>query len=528
MTAPAATPRVSILIPNYNNGIQTSLGQKHDLIGQLLDSLCKTLGDDPTPLEILAFDDGSTDDSLATLRDWATRTWRGGQPFLRLMEAPHCGVLSITANKLVRASRGDILVRLDGDVQCLTPRWAAKLCAVFDQGPPRLGVVGPKQLGSDGRIHAFGDMIFHPKGYHHLALGCDRYAVQRPLEVDHVMGCFYCCRRAVYDEVGGFDEKMLRGQTIDFGIAARLRGWSCIAVPHIEFAHHHGLRRHRSTLADTDDGVDQTLAYFQKKWGFCRIAPDLEVVREKFTGTPLLWNAAVFGIPLHRDPVAMPWPRPTKLEDTAWGLYASDELFRQQVNLRLAAVMQVLEQVRAEPTVAVPGCGVGLLPHLLALRGVRVVAFEENPHEAALAQQMTAQHKYPASPPTILHQPDPKRLPLGDRAAALVVLCDVVQRHPNPVAVLRECGRVVEPDGRLMVATPQSSHVLPSPTDAEHGYRVPELIGQIRSASGCVVVNDAKPRATHHPLIVVAQPVAAYKAERANSESKPQSQPVAA
>jgi glycosyltransferase involved in cell wall biosynthesis/SAM-dependent methyltransferase len=506
----ASAPRVSILIPNYNNGRDSSTDGRHDLIARLLESLRRTLDDDPTPLEIIAYDDGSTDDSRQTLRDWSQKTWRSGQRFLKLIEAPHCGVLSVTANKLVHASVGDILVRLDGDVECLTDRWAASLCELFDQGPPRLGVIGPKQLGSDGRIHAFGDFVLHPKGYHHLAQGFDRYAVRHAIEVDHVMGCFYCCRRAVYDEVGGFDERILRGQTVDFGLAARFKGWSAIAVPHIEFAHHHGVRSERATRADSESGVDHTLAYFREKWGFCRIAPDLDVVRERYRGTPLLWNAAVFGMP--REAQAAPVVRPTQIDQTAWGAYASDESYRRQINLRLGAVVEVLKQVKDEPRVAVLEAGVGLVPHLLATRGLTVAGVESNPHEAALAQSIMAQHDYPGPRPTITHQAEPRHVPLDDGSAEVVLLCDVVQRHRNPARLLAEARRVLADEGRLVVTTRQHPRSLPTALDSEHPYQVPELVGQIRRAAGCTVINDPTPRAPDHPLIAVGKPVAAAAA----------------
>ena len=69
------------------------------------------------------------------------------------------------------------------------------------------------------------------------------------MPVDHVMGAFYCCRKAVYEDLGGYDEQFLRGQTIDFGLQARLRGWQCLAVPDIEYIHAHTLRGHRQTEA---------------------------------------------------------------------------------------------------------------------------------------------------------------------------------------------------------------------------------------------------------------------------------------
>jgi len=49
MSDPA--PRVSILIPNYNNGTASSRDGKTDLIADLLQSLHDSLQDDPTPIE---------------------------------------------------------------------------------------------------------------------------------------------------------------------------------------------------------------------------------------------------------------------------------------------------------------------------------------------------------------------------------------------------------------------------------------------------------------------------------------------
>src|SRR5262245_26741676 len=121
-------PRVSILIPNFNNGRQSSRSGKDDLLGNLLRSLQQMLRDDPTPFEIIAYDDGSTDDSLATLREWSKKRWPTGRPFMELIEAEHCGYLSRVANILSRRARGEILVRLDGDIISLTPNWVSRLC----------------------------------------------------------------------------------------------------------------------------------------------------------------------------------------------------------------------------------------------------------------------------------------------------------------------------------------------------------------------------------------------------------------
>ncbi len=504
MSHPA--PRVSILIPNYNNGKASSHDGKTDLLGDLLQSLLDTLDDDPTPLEIIAYDDGSTDDSLDTLRGWSKKTWRGGEAFLKLIEAEHTGVLSIGANRLVRESSGDILVRLDGDTQMLTRRWAARLCEVFDQGPPRLGVVGPKQLRPDGKVHAFGDWLLHPKGYHHIFAGAARDSITQAIEVDHVMGCFYCCKREVYDEVGGYDENILRGQTIDFGLTARLKGWSCFAVPQIEYVHRHGLRGARQTTADTQEGVKQTLDTFRQKWGFDRIAPDLDAVRERYAGTPLLWNARVFGIPPSPPSSAEDAPD-LPIQQSEWTRYGQDPSYKAATDLRAAVAMQVIQQAGKPKRIAVIGCGAGLLTHMLAGQGLSCIGADRDPARIRLAQQCVAGQNYPGGKPAFMHQSEAGRLPLEDGAVAMALLFDQIERHANPVALLREAHRVVTDDGVLAIVTPRPRQA-PIGIDPRDCYRAVELLGQLGAVGGWQVLTDPRQGNPDHPLIVVVKRLA--------------------
>jgi GT2 family glycosyltransferase/SAM-dependent methyltransferase len=510
MSDPA--PRVSILIPNYNNGKASSHDGRTDLIADLLGSLHDTLHDDPTPLEIIAYDDGSTDDSLDTLRTWSDKTWRGGEAFLRLIEEEHTGVLSIGANRLVRESGGDLLVRLDGDTQMLTRNWAALLCRTFDPGPPRLGVVGPKQLRPDGKIHAFGDWLLHPKGYHHIHAGAERQAVTQALEVDHVMGCFYCCKRAVYDDVGGYDENILRGQTIDFGLSARLKGWSCIAVPHIEYIHRHGLRKARDTAADTQEGVRQTLDTFRRKWGFDRIAPDLDAVREKFVGTPLLWNARVFGTPPPSAATPDQEAPDLAIEQSQWARYGQDAAFKQATDLRAAVALQVMSQIGPpapdKPRKAVVlGCEAGLMVHLLAGRGIPCIGTDTDPAKIRLARRCVANQDYPGETggrPQFKHQSDPGRAPLDDAAVEVALLFDRIETHDNPVALLRDAHRVLAEDGVLVIVTKRPRQAR-DPHEAQRCYRASELLAQLQAVGGWQILSDPRQGDPSHPLIVIAR-----------------------
>ncbi len=500
-----STPRVSILIPNYNNGRSSSNAGDIDLIAGLLGSLFKTLKDDPTPLEIIAVDDGSTDDSLDTLRKAAAQTWRGGQPFITLIEREHCGVLSVVANQLVDACSGDILVRLDGDIQILTPDWVSKLMRAFDNGPDDLGVIGPKQLDAMGQVHSFGDFILHPMGYHHVAAGMPRFAVGRATEVDHVMGCFYCCRRAVHDELEGYDETILRGQTIDFGLRARLKGWRCWAIPQIEFVHLHHLRQHRSTKADTTNGIMQTIERFREKWGFCRISPDLAEVWDRYSDTPLCWNANVWGRPLDEVPPALnPDGTPLTLEHSQWATYTKNEKTRRWFDFYAGLTQEVAQQRDGAERVLIVEAGEGLLPHMIAKQGMKVVGTDRSRARIDLAQQCTqGQHAEDAL--SYVHQEDHRVLPLEDEQFDLIMLCEVLEKHPNPSGLITELSRVAK-DGATLVASSSNGRSIPSHESvAAQPYQLGQMMLQINANLGWRTTSDPEQETPGQPAIVAAE-----------------------
>ena len=507
----AKSPRVSILIPNYNNGKQSSVTGGDDLIANLLKSLDRTLHDDPTPFEIIAYDDGSTDDSLQTLRQWSQRRLRD-RPFLQLIEAEHCGVLSRSANLLSRRARGDILVRLDGDVVCLTGRWVSRLCQVFDHGAQRLGIVGPKQLGPDGRIIAYGDWVLHPCGYVHVGQDLPRDAVRYPMEVDHVMGCFYCCRKRVFEELNGYDEQILRGQTVDFGLRARLAGWFCMAVPHIEFLHAHSLRIRRQTRADSHEGVDYTLKVFEQKWGFHRLAADLDEVGRRYAGTGLTWNRQWFGPAARTSPAA----EPVNPGMGQWTRFVKDAAFRQQVDWQIKVTMDVVRQVGGANLAGQVGCGQGLAVHLLARAGLNCIGMDRQQANIELARRCTGGQTYPQSPPRFAHIADQRlgSLPLGNEQVDLLLLFEQMERHANPVALLREARRVLAPGGKLLVISRRRPPETFDPSDPSaagrgdgvHLYRYRQLLNQIKAAGGWTLwVDGQSDDPTREMMIVLAQ-----------------------
>lgn len=469
--------RATVIIPNYNNGRASSRDGSRDFLGDLLESLERTLAHDPTDLEILIADDGSTDDSLATARAWTRKRWapgtvRAGRPIVRLVELPHCGVLSRVLNALHGASEGDYICRLDGDVILDTPDWVARCVELLD-AHPRVAVVTGLQKLPDGRVHALGDAIISPLGYHHLGQGLPDSALPDVVEVEHAMGCFHASRRSAIAEIGGYDESVLRGQTEELAMRLNLAGWGALATTRVVFRHFHGERHWRPNTADTGEGLARSLERFRAKWGFDRLAPDLALAWERWRGTPLMDRARVGG------------PRAWSPSDSGdlpageeFSRFGTDATLQAQIGGELALLRQF------DGDTAILGARSGLTALLRASDGVRVAAVEEHaPSMSALAPFVARTPKAQQFlTPVAVGDLACTRLP--DGAFKNVALLDSTERYWNPVGLLREGRRLLAADGHLIVRSRARGARFESRGDTLHLFAAHELYQIVRHSSG--------------------------------------------
>jgi glycosyltransferase involved in cell wall biosynthesis len=87
-------PRVSVVIPNYNNA---------KFLNECIDSvLIQTF----KPIEIIVVDDGSSDDSIQILEDYGTK--------IKLIKSGHCGA-SRARNLGMQIATGELIALLDSD-----------------------------------------------------------------------------------------------------------------------------------------------------------------------------------------------------------------------------------------------------------------------------------------------------------------------------------------------------------------------------------------------------------------------------
>ena len=318
-------PPVSLLIPNKNN--ERAL----DLVFERLAEY--TTYDD---FEVVVVDDGSTDASPEILR-----RWRDSGRFSRfvLEERPASGVV-VTLNRGLELASGELVVQLDGDATVETPGWLTKMVAFFTSDE-RIGVVSPTIAFDSGRVHAFGVNLVGPEGLHDrgtrllepVGRRTVHQKVERPpwreapfgdvtAEVDTGIGCCMMYRREDALAVGGYDLgfQPVWFDDIDLALSIRHRlGKKAFFLPQVLVMHRVGLRTEREApsrrevfqaavgarlppgfkaalTGRTGIGEPEHLkrlrhhyAYWQEKWGWDLLNPDMAEVRRRYGSTEVCW-----------------------------------------------------------------------------------------------------------------------------------------------------------------------------------------------------------------------------------------------
>jgi ADP-heptose:LPS heptosyltransferase/GT2 family glycosyltransferase len=145
-------------------------------------------------------------------------------------------------NAGARAASGAVLLFLNDDVEARDPGW---LAALLEQAlRPEVGVVGARLLYPDGKLQHAGIALSPTGGLHsHRFLpeghpGPFGRAVSLR-NVSAVTGACLMVRRAVFEQVGGFDEAhAVINNDVDFCLRVRDAGLEVVCTPHAELVHH--------------------------------------------------------------------------------------------------------------------------------------------------------------------------------------------------------------------------------------------------------------------------------------------------
>lgn len=216
--------RVSVVIPNLNG---------RNLLGDCLTSLEKQTFRD---FEVVLVDNASDDRSVDFVKD--SFKW-----VAKIIENSENVGFAAASNQGINASCGEFIALLNNDTEA-HPEWLEQLVKAAEANPGS-GMFASKTLFFDDRniIDTTGH-LFYPDGLNRGRgrLETDEGQYDDKTDVFFPSGCAGLYRRAMFDEIGLFDEyHFAYGDDTDVGVRGRLAGYGCLFVPDAVVYHHYSM-----------------------------------------------------------------------------------------------------------------------------------------------------------------------------------------------------------------------------------------------------------------------------------------------
>lgn len=236
-------PHVSVVVPVYNDPAG---------VGETLDALvAQTYPRDRH--EVLAVDNGSTDDTRAVIREFAA-----DHDHVHLVVEDEVQGAYAARNAGIERATGEVLAFLDADVT-VPDGWLADAVAAMEDR-------GADYLGCEVALSA-------PEGPDSAATRYDRrtgFPIQRYVEeFGFAPTCGLLVRRSVVADVGPFDPRLVSGGDVEFGNRVRDAGRDLHYAPDVPVTHptRTTVRALAAKAARVGRGRYQLRAYYPGRYG---------------------------------------------------------------------------------------------------------------------------------------------------------------------------------------------------------------------------------------------------------------------
>lgn len=219
---------ISVVVVTWN---------RRDLLRSCLQSL--TRQNLNQPFEVVVVDNGSDDGSPEmVLQEYGKST----RFRVQVIRNPENRGFCAANNQGFAASDTELVALLNNDAEA-EPNWLEKLAGAFD-GRPDVGMAASKILVYEDprRIDKAGHLIYPDGQNRGRGSGeLDEGQYDRVEEILWPDGCAAMYRRAMLDQIGGFDEDFFAyADDAELGLRARIAGWKCLYIPDAVVRHHRG------------------------------------------------------------------------------------------------------------------------------------------------------------------------------------------------------------------------------------------------------------------------------------------------
>jgi GT2 family glycosyltransferase/glycosyltransferase involved in cell wall biosynthesis/SAM-dependent methyltransferase len=239
---------VSIIIPVFNQFIYT-----YNCLKSILYS------DDELAYEVIVADDNSTD---------ITQCIKNIVKNIRVVRNEENLNFVKNCNNAARYARGKYIVFLNNDTRVLSD-WLPSLVELMEQDE-KIGLAGSKLIFHDGTLQEAGGIVWRDGTACNYGRGSDpdlpEYNYVK--EVDYVSGASIMVRKAVWTEIGGFDERFAPAYYEDTDLAFQIRslGYKVVYQPKSVVVHFEGISNGRDTSSGLKAYQVANHKKFCEKW----------------------------------------------------------------------------------------------------------------------------------------------------------------------------------------------------------------------------------------------------------------------
>lgn len=275
---PEPAPLVTLIIPT-RNGLH--------LIRQCLSSILEKT--DYPNYEILVVDNGSDDPQTLAYLDTI-----GNDPRLRILRDDRPFNYSALNNRAVQVAQGELVGLTNNDIEVISGEWLTEMVSIALQAG--VGAVGARLWYPDNTLQHGGVVLgvggFAGHSHKRLPKGNPGYFGRAMLRQSFSVVTAACLvvRRAVFLEVGGFEEENLKVAfgDVDFCLRLREAGYRNVWTPYAEAYHHESATRGFEDTPEKQARFAGEVRYMQQRWGSLLLndpaySPNLTLDREDFS-----------------------------------------------------------------------------------------------------------------------------------------------------------------------------------------------------------------------------------------------------